>query len=201
MDDRPTHYGDPFCETARAIEQNMRRYQSALVTMTFGTVAYVIPSVGVSVFVGAPTGPLAPAVGYAAGAATFAALTAGTYYVHEKIHDLIDKSQNRSPAVAPVDMTCKQYLSHAAMSNIKSMERMSDSGTFQYDGSNLQKILRANPKVLDQILATPLHSDPMNPNADKEEKHLRGFAVEHAPRPMTRSEQFWGAYAAPELRH
>lgn len=193
----PSLHGDPFCAVARTIEQDARRYQSGLVTATITAIPIVLAGVGVSVVVGIPSGPAAPVTGAAAGIATTGALTAATYYTHEGIHNWLDRRQNSTPAVAPVDMSCKQYLASAAMSSIKLRQNISDSGEFRYEGSSLQKILRSNPLVLDAILATPFHSDPMNVSATKEEKHLRGFAVDNAPRPMTSSEQFWGKYATP----
>ena len=190
-------HGDPFCEAARAIDQHMRHQTSAIMTGVLGSIPVIGAYVFTSVAVGAPTGPAAPVVGHLAGAAAAAATTAGIYFVHEGIHNWIDSRQNRTPAVAPGDLSCKQYLSYTAMSSIKTSERQADSGVAHYEGSTLQKILRANPIVLDAILATPLHSDPMNVSASKEEKHLRGFAVDNAPRPMTRSERLWGEYASP----
>ena len=196
-----TVHGDPFCAVARTIEQDSRRYQSGVMTTYFASVPILLTGIGVGIVVGTPTGPAAPVTGFAAGAGTTAALTAATYYTHEGIHDWIDRRQNQIPAVAPVDMNCKQHLASAAMRSIKRTEQISESREFRYEGSSLQKILRSNPLVLDTILATPVHSDPMNVRAPKEEKHLRGFAVDNAPRPMTSSEQFWGKYAMPRPAH
>ncbi len=193
-------HGDPFCEAARAIDQHMRHETSAIITGVLGSLPVIGAYVFTSVAVGAPTGPAAPVVGHLAGAAAAAATTAGIYYVHEGIHDWIDSRQNRTPAVAPGDLSCKQYLSFMAMSNLRAMQHRDDSGMARYEGSGLQKILRASPRVLDEILATPLHSDPMNVSASDEEKRLRGFAVDNAPRPMTKSEQRWGEYSTPAPR-
>lgn len=194
-------HGDPFCAVARSIEQESRHYQSAIITGIVASIPVVLAGTTVGVMVAIPTGPAAPVTGAMAGIATSAALTAGIYYAHEGIHNWIDNRQNSTPAVPPVDMNCKQYLSAAAMMHIKQTEQISDSRAFYYEGSNLQKILRSNPQVLDAILATPLHSDPMNVSASQEEKHLRGFAVDNAPRPMTRSERFRGEYAMPSPAH
>lgn len=190
-------HGDPFCAVARTIEQSDRRFTSGLVTATLTSVPILLTGIGVGVVVGTPTGPAAPVTGFVAGTATTTALAGGVYAAHQGIHNWIDRRQNQKSAVAPVDMDCKQYLAATAMSSIKRSEQSSDSHEFRYEGSRLQKILRSNPLVLDAILAAPFHSDPMNVSASKEEKHLRGFAVDHAPRPMTKSERFWGEYAAP----
>lgn len=169
-----------FCEAARAVTQNTRHHNSALVTGIATTLPILLAGALAATVVSPASGPLLPVVGYVAATATIAAATAGVVAIHEGVHNAINRHENRTAALPDEGMSCRQTFSRQAIRGLEATQ--GDDGKTHYEGSNLSKILRAYPAVLDEILATPFHSDPLNMKLPLEEKKLRGFIVDNPPK-------------------